>query len=76
MEGTQICWEGYSISEDHNAKTQPQGDHESMAWFAALKSQNFAKKILRGEKPVQGQTLNGALHSRLLNNSSTEYPER
>ena len=53
--GDPICWEGYSVSEDHKVETQRLTD-KRMAWFAALHIQGFATTILRGEKPVEEWT--------------------
>ena len=53
--GEPICWEGYSVSEDHKVETQRLTD-KRMAWFAALHIQVLAKTILRGEKPVEEWT--------------------
>ena len=53
--GQPICWEGYSVSEDHNVETQRLTD-KRMAWFAALQVQGLAKTILRGEEPVEEWT--------------------
>ena len=55
MEGNEFGWKGSSISEDPKAKTQL-GAHKSMAWFAAMQVQDFAKTILRGEHPIEEWT--------------------
>ena len=39
--GESICWEGYSVSEDHKVETQRLID-KRMAWFAAVQVQSFA----------------------------------
>ena len=53
--GDTICWEGYSVSEDHKGETQRLTD-KRMAPFAALQVQGLAKTILRGEEPVEEWT--------------------
>ena len=53
--GELICWEGYSVSEDHKAETQRLTDKRTV-WFAALQVQDLAKTILRGEEPAEEWT--------------------
>ena len=53
--GEPICWEGYSVSEDHKVEIQLFTD-KRMASFAAMRVHNLAKTILRGEKPVEERT--------------------
>ena len=51
-EGERVCWEGCSVSEDHNVEAQLFTD-KRMTSFAALQAQDLAKTILRGEKSVE-----------------------
>ena len=53
--GEPICWEDYSVSENHNVETQCLTD-KRMAWFPALQVQDLAKTIFRGEEPVKKWT--------------------
>ena len=50
--GEPICWEGYSVSEDHKVETQCLTDNR-MAWFAALQVQDLAKTTFRGEELIE-----------------------
>ena len=46
--GESICWEGYSVSEDHEVETQLLVD-KSMALHAPYQVQDLAKTTLRRE---------------------------